>query len=170
MSFILVFLIQTWSYQSESRELETRHAKSSSSLLLFAWQTRNCFIRKTLLARKLPGRSFCGEAQMSLRFPSEMLPPLGSRSVFWTRVFSLRHETCIWRGHGVWNLKSRHRNSIKRTCLFTMCFPGSRKEAHLLQHAWWGYSNDGLWSISRLYQILNFLCSSFPSLLAMSCH
>lgn len=72
-----------WSswYRPGLTSLETRHAKSSSSLLLFAWQTRNCFIRKTLSARKLPGRSFCGEAQMSLRFPSEMLPPLGSRSV-----------------------------------------------------------------------------------------
>lgn len=37
------FLVQSWSYQPESRELETRHAKSS-----FTWQTLNCFTGKTL--------------------------------------------------------------------------------------------------------------------------
>ena len=53
-----------------------------------------------------------------------------------------------------------------------LCFPGGRKESHLVQHALRSYSDDGLWSVSRLHQIpkCNFSCSSLISTLAMSCH
>lgn len=137
--------------------------------------------KKDLSARKLAGRSFCGEAEMLLKVSQ------WNTASSWIQIcvlnwekrkrsrfecFDSDEETFIWRCHRVWNLNNRHRNGLKRACYCTVCFPGNRKEAHLLQHALWGYSNDGLWSTFRLHQIpkCNFSRSSFPSLLAMSCH